>query len=126
MFRIRPPYLLWALLLLLIEIAIALFVTDGFIRPYVGDYLVVMLVYCGLRAVFRIGIPTALIATLLFAYFVECLQYLDILAALGLRGSTLANIVLGNLFEWIDMLAYTLGVLTLWLLEIKRLKTSSD
>jgi hypothetical protein len=35
---------------------------------------------------------------------------------LGLQHSRLANIVLGNHFEWGDMLAYTLGILLLLLL----------
>jgi len=36
-------------MLLLIEILIALFVHDEFIRPYVGDALVVIVLYCECR-----------------------------------------------------------------------------
>lgn len=110
MFRIRLPYLGWALLLFVIEVGIALFVTDRIIRPYVGDFLVVILIYCSLRGVLNIGVKAAAAASLLFAYTVEGLQYLALLDRLGWRSSALANVVLGNRFEWIDMLAYTLGV----------------
>ena len=39
----RLPYLLAFILLLLLEIIIAVFVHDRFIRPYVGDVLVTVL-----------------------------------------------------------------------------------
>lgn len=37
------------LLLLCVEVLIALYVHDDFIRPYIGDVLVVGVVYCFLR-----------------------------------------------------------------------------
>ena len=55
-------YILLTLLLLAIEIAIAVFVHDQFIRPFFGDFLAVIFVYCGLR-IFRQNIlKTALIS----------------------------------------------------------------
>jgi hypothetical protein len=45
----RPAYALAALIIFAIEVCIALFVHDGFIRPYVGDVLAVALVYAALR-----------------------------------------------------------------------------
>ena len=48
----RTAYLLATLLIFLLELFIALFVRDNFIRPYVGDMLVVVLVYTCVRVLF--------------------------------------------------------------------------
>ena len=37
-------------------------------------------------------------------------QYLNLLDLLGLRESTIARVVLGSSFEWIDIIAYTAGI----------------
>ena len=47
----RWGYALAALVLFAVEVVIALFVRDAFVRPYLGDVLAVMLVYAVLRAV---------------------------------------------------------------------------
>ena len=47
----RIPYAFAALLLFLTEAVIALMVYDDFIRPYMGDALVVILIYCMVRTV---------------------------------------------------------------------------
>jgi len=103
-------YFLLTVLLFLIEVIIALFIHDRYVRPYVGDLLVVVLIYCFFKSFFNIpALPTAL-AVLLSAYAVEVLQYVRYVEFLGLQHSRLANIILGNSFEWIDLLAYTIGV----------------
>jgi hypothetical protein len=57
------------------------------------------------------------ICVLLFAYVVEILQYVNLIRYLGLQQSTSANIIMGNYFEWIDMVAYTIGIGIVLLLE---------
>jgi hypothetical protein len=88
-----------------------------FIRPYIGDFLVVILIYCFLRSFFKVSILKAAIGTLIFAYLVEFMQYLNLIQKLGLQNSKIANLILGNLFEWIDLLAYTLGIGLVLLIE---------
>ena len=105
------------LALLLVEVAIAIFVHDTIIRPYIGDVIVVGLVYCGVRSVVRTGSRSAAIFSLLFAFLVEGLQYLNFLEWSGLIQYKLARIVLGTSFAWIDMLAYIIGFLLILLLE---------
>jgi hypothetical protein len=117
MFTFRPAYFVGALFLFLVEVLIALYVTDRFIRPYFGDYLVVILVYCFVRAVVKSSVTKAAIGVLLFAYLVEFLQWMDIVTALGLEQNTMAKTVMGTRFEWADMLAYTIGILTVVFLE---------
>lgn len=127
-FTFNIKYLLLALALFITEVLIALYVRDGFIRPYFGDYLVVMLIYCCVKTFIRASPFLIAFAVLLFAYTVEILQYFNIVDWLGLSGSELAKTVIGYGFSWWDMLAYTLGVITIILVEQaakKRLSLSS-
>ena len=116
----RFPYLIAALLLLMIEIAIALFVTDTFVRGYVGDVLAVILVYAVLRAVTPLGAIAAASISLVIAFAVEIAQALNLLGALGLSGNTFARVVLGGSFDWLDIAAYTAGALIVLAVELLR------
>jgi hypothetical protein len=113
MFVFRPRYFLLAFLLFVVEVLIALYMRDPFVRPYVGDYLVVILLYCALRSLIRIHAWPAAIGVLLFAYLIEALQYFRLVHRLGLEDHSLARTVIGIGFEWADMLAYTLGFATI-------------
>lgn len=87
---------------------IALFVRDRFVRPYLGDVLAVILVYCGLRAVLPLRpLPAALLA---FAVgtVIEFGQAVHVLDLLGLHNPAI-RVVLGGSFEWLDFLAYATG-----------------
>jgi hypothetical protein len=108
-FRLNKTYLALTILLFVIEVAIALFVHDNFIRPYVGDVLVVILMYCFVKSF--LDIPTLTLAggVLLFAFAIEGLQYIQVVQLLGLENSTFARTVLGTSFAWLDMLAYVVG-----------------
>ena len=114
-FRIR--YFLIAVFLFVVEILIAVFLHDGIIRAYVGDFLVVILLYCFLRSFAKLSIWQTAIGVLMLAYIIETLQFFNIIGLLHLEGSTIANVILGNTFEWIDMLAYTLGIIVVIAVE---------
>jgi hypothetical protein len=110
LFTFNLKYLSWAVVLFLVEIIIAVFVHDHIIRPYVGDLLVVILLYCGVRAFLNLPVWMAALIVLIFSYCVEILQYFHIIRLLGLQQSPLANIVFGNYFQWMDFVAYSLGI----------------
>ena len=103
-------YFLLAFILFVIEVLIALFVRDRFIRPYVGDFLVVILIYCSLRAFLNASPVKIAMGVLLFSYAVEILQYFQIVNRLGLADNLIAKTVIGYGFEWWDLVAYTLGI----------------
>jgi hypothetical protein len=124
MITFHKQYFILALSLFLIEVLIALFLHDRIIRPYVGDFLVVILIYCFIRSFINARVLPTAIGVLLFAYGIELLQYLDLIGRLSLRGSRVANVVLGNYFEWIDIVAYTFGILAVLLVENLRSKTT--
>ncbi|WP_336516666.1 DUF2809 domain-containing protein [Pollutibacter soli] len=103
-------YFIIAALLLMIEILIALFVNDKIVRPYIGDFLVVIMLYCFVKSFTNASVLKAAIRVLLFAYFIEFLQWLQLSAKLGISRNKLAHTVLGSYFEWMDMLMYTAGI----------------
>jgi glycopeptide antibiotics resistance protein len=110
MFQFNRNYLLLTLLLFSIEMGIALFVHDSFIRPYIGDVLVVILMYCFVKSFLKVSVSKATIAVLLFAFGIEMLQYLAIVEKLGLQNNRLARTVIGTSFSWEDILAYLAGI----------------
>ncbi|MBE9583717.1 DUF2809 domain-containing protein [Mucilaginibacter sp. JRF] len=118
-------YFLLFLLMFVVECLIALYVNDAIIRPYGGDYLVVMLVYCFAMAFINKPPVKVALASLLFAYLVEFTQYLNLAVRLRLGHSKLAMTVMGSSFNWIDMLAYTLGTITIIIIEQQRLKNKT-
>jgi hypothetical protein len=112
----NSKYILLTLLLLIIEITIAVFVRDQFIRPFFGDFLAVILVYCGLR-IFKQNILKTALISLLIAYFIEILQYFKFIEITGLIKFKMLAVVIGNSFSWLDMLAYSLGFVFIVLIE---------
>lgn len=97
--------------LFLVELGIALFVHDRFIRPFVGDLLVVVLIFAACRTFVEASHPKLAFAVLLFAFSVEFAQYFEAIAWLGWENNRLARVVLGATFDRSDLLAYALGAL---------------
>ena len=100
-------------MLFAIEALIAIFLKDGFIRHTVGDYLVVILLYCFFKS-FICG-QSFLIALVVLAisYGIEFLQLTNILEVLHLQDNNIARIILGSTFSIGDLVAYTFGIITL-------------
>ena len=92
--------------LFVVETLIALFVRDAFIRPYMGDVLVVILIYCFVRMFITRPLRWLPLWIFLFACCIETLQYLQLVTLLGLQNCTLARVVLGTSFSWWDIVCY--------------------
>ena len=54
-YRARWGYLAASIIVFIIELIIALYVHDRIIRPYIGDTLVVVTVYCFVRVFVPVG-----------------------------------------------------------------------
>ena len=109
--RFHRYYALAAAVLFAVEVFIAFFVRDSFVRPVLGDVLAVMLVYCGLLSIIRLPRSLAASLALLVGVVVEITQYLDVLTLLGLEANPIARIVLGTTFSWGDIVAYAVGAI---------------
>ncbi|HWV29591.1 MAG TPA: DUF2809 domain-containing protein [Dyadobacter sp.] len=97
-------------MIFIVEVLIALYVHDDFVRPWGGDVLVVVLLYCFVRGVTRLNVLPAALAVLVFACFIETLQYLQIVSVFGLEDNAVARTIIGTTFSWSDIVAYTLGI----------------
>lgn len=101
------------LILLVVEVLIALFVDDSFIRPYFGDMLVVLVVYCFVRIFVPEKIRLMPLWVFLFAAAVELLQLFGLVERLGLEGNTFFRVLIGSVFDIKDILCYAVGCVLL-------------
>lgn len=118
-FKFNKPFFASSMLLLSTEICIAAFLTTGFIRHTFGDYLSVILLYCAIRSFIRTKPIYVAFAVLIFAFGIEFLQLFNLLDYLNLRDNNFAVIVLGSTFSISDLMAYSLGIITIFLIDIK-------
>ena len=105
----RLAYGLAFLGILAVEILIALFVRDAFLRPYGGDILVTVVLCCFLRIFFPEKPRLLPLWVFLFAAGVEAGQYFDFVTLLGLGDSAFFRTLLGSTFSWADLLCYGAG-----------------
>ncbi|MBP3569369.1 MAG: DUF2809 domain-containing protein [Lachnospiraceae bacterium] len=113
----RVFYLIAAISIFLIEVWIALFVRDEFIRPYVGDMLVVILIYTFLRVILPEKPRLLPLYVFLFAALVEGLQAINVVELLGLQDSRFFSVLIGTTFDWKDIACYAVGCVLLGLWE---------
>ena len=120
----RILYAVASLFLLLIEVIIALYVHDDFIRPYVGDVLVVIVIYTFIRIIVPEKCKLIPLLIFLFAAGVELLQLANIVEILGVADNKFLKILIGSVFDIKDIVCYAVGCVILcmyeWIRERKR------
>jgi predicted membrane channel-forming protein YqfA (hemolysin III family) len=114
----RAYYAVAFLILLMVEIAIAIYVHDDFIRPYVGDVLVVGVVYFFVRIFVPDKVKLMPLYVFIFAALVEVLQYFQLISLLGLEENTFARILIGSTFDVKDLFCYFIGFIIILVLEL--------
>ena len=116
--KFNLKYFLIALAIFLTEILIATKLKDiFFVRAYLGDVFVVMLIYYFVKAFFDFEPLKLIIGIFIFSCLIEVLQYFHFGELLGFKDNRLMMIVLGNSFSWIDILCYFAGCVILYFIE---------
>lgn len=115
--KFNRRYFVLAILILVVEILIAIFLHDRIIRPYVGDILVVILIYSTVRSFLDSPVLLTALSVLALSFTIEGLQYLNIVDRLGLENSTIAKTIIGTSFAWADIFAYIIGFIIVLLFE---------
>ncbi|WP_412560168.1 DUF2809 domain-containing protein [Winogradskyella sp. MIT101101] len=115
--QFNKNYLVLAHSLFLIELAIAFIIKTGFIRYTFGDYLVVILLYAIFRGCTNLSVRASALVVLLIAYGIELLQLTPFLAYFNLQDSVTAKLILGSTFQFGDLVAYTLGIISVLIIE---------
>lgn len=118
--KLRLRYAAAFLLLLAVEVVIALFVHDRFVRPYLGDVLVVGVVYLLVRVFVPEKLRLLPLFVFLFAALVELMQAMDIVRLLGLEGNAVLSTAVGSTFDAADILCYAVGCALLGAYEAVR------
>ncbi len=117
MFNFNKNYFLVTILVFISEVFIALFIDDSFVRPYLGDVLVVILIFCFVKSFLKLPVLLVTLFVLLFAFTIELLQYINLVEKLGLEKSKVARTVIGTSFAWEDLLCYVVGIVVVIVIE---------
>ena len=115
--KIRILYAVATLLLLLTEVFIALYVRDDFIRPYVGDVLVVIVIYTFIRMIIPAKCRLLPLYIFIFAAGVELLQLAKIVEILGVEDNIFLKTLIGSVFDVKDIVCYAVGCVILGVYE---------
>lgn len=116
----RFAYIIATILLLGVEVLIALRVHDEFVRPYIGDVLVVIVIYTCIRIFVPERYRILPLYIFIFAVIVEGLQRLHIVDVLGLSGNRFFSVLIGGTFDVRDIVCYGVGCALLGLFELVR------
>ncbi|RLJ31229.1 uncharacterized protein DUF2809 [Chryseobacterium sp. 7] len=115
-FQFSLKYLLLTIFIFLVEVLIATKLSNVFfVRAYLGDVIVVMLLYTFVKSFVKVNDQKLILGILIFSFLVEFAQYFNIAEKLGFRPGSLMYIVIGNSFSWIDNLCYAAGCLILYI-----------
>ena len=118
--RLSLRHLAAALGIFLVEVYIARYLPHGFVRTFVGDVLVVVLLYFTVRGMLSLSSRATILGVFLFACAIELGQAVHLIRLLGLgtikpQHLTEARIVIGTSYDPLDFAAYALGALLLLL-----------
>lgn len=115
----RIRYFIAFIILMVVEVIIAIFVHDSFIRPYVGDMLVVIVLYLLVRIFLPVGYKLLPLYIFIFAAFVEGLQFLNLVELLGIDNNIFLRVLIGSVFDVKDIFSYGVGCILLRIYEWK-------
>lgn len=115
----KSVYSLSAMISFIICVLIVVIFDDHYmIRGFVGDVVVITLVYSTVKIFMDVKAIALCVYVLLFAYILEVLQYFRLIEWIGLEDNSMAKIIIGSTFDPMDLLAYTLGFLFTYILEL--------
>ncbi len=113
----RMNYLAVFLLIVGVVVVIGIYVHDGFVRPYLGDVLIVAAICMLVRVFVPEGAPWLPAAVFVFALAVELLQLAHIPDALGIK-NRVVRVILGSTSDPADIICYAVGCSTVALIEL--------
>ncbi|MBU5488076.1 DUF2809 domain-containing protein [Clostridium sp. MSJ-8] len=114
----RIKYLIIFIIIFMVEVFIGAYSHSGIIRNYVGDILVIPIMYFFIRIIYPKRIRKLPYILFLFAVIVEILQYMKINNILGIEGSSLLGILLGSTGDIKDILCYFIGTIIIIIIDV--------
>lgn len=118
----RLIYLGIFVLLFICELLIARFYFSDFVRSYLGDVLVVILLWSLVRIFVPEKIRLLPLWVFIFASLIETGQYFNYTELLGVSEYPLLCTLMGTSFAWGDILSYLAGCILCGAVEVVRYK----
>lgn len=88
-----------------------MFVRDRFIKPYIGDVLLISLLYSFAQIFLNNRVKKLYLYIFIIGVLVEILQFRNIASLLKLSDNKILSIVVGSAFDWKDIICYFVGML---------------
>ncbi len=107
------------MLLFFVEVLIAAYVKQEFIRSIFGDFIVVIMLYYFFKSIIDTKPIYIAALVLIIAYTIEFLQLINLQSLLKFQKNVLLNLILGTTFSTYDLIAYTLGIVTVFFIDKK-------
>ncbi|AFM05402.1 Protein of unknown function (DUF2809) [Bernardetia litoralis DSM 6794] len=127
MIRNRKNYFLLIIITILIGLISRTDFISNFITDYFGDYLYAILFFLIFGFLFiKTKSYKLLIISLIFCYGIEFLQLYQADWINFIRNYKISRLILGNHFQWNDIISYTFGAMTAYILEILFYSFSTD
>ena len=98
---------------------VKLFADNQFIRGFAGDIVVISLLYFFIKSLYNFHPLKLAIFIFFLACTIEFFQYLTLINILGLEKNFLAQLILGAVFDPADLLAYGIGAVTVYMIDVK-------
>jgi hypothetical protein len=98
---------------------VKLFNNNLLIRGFVGDIIVISLIYYLVKVFYDFCALKLAVFTLALAFIVEFLQYLKLTAFLGLEHNRAAQLILGSVFDPYDLIAYAIGAVLVYIIDMR-------
>ena len=118
-FKFYYKSFLIAIFIFVVEVLIATELKNiFFVRAYLGDVFVVMLMYYFIKAFFDFNPTKLIVGIFIFSCLIEFAQYFHFGELLGFKDTRIVMIILGNSFSWIDILCYFAGCAVIFLFII--------
>ena len=99
---------------------IAFYATQEFIRYTFGDFLAAILICYFIKSFVRAKPIYIATTVLIISFGIEFLQLIDILEILNIKKNLFTKLVFGTTFSISDLIAYTLGVITVFIIDTKK------
>ena len=115
--RARLIYAAVFAVLFAVEIIIGLYVRDQFVRPYIGDMLVVVLLWALVRMIIPFRAVWLSGAIYVFAVLVELSQMIPLVDFLEIE-NRLIRVLMGTSFAVGDLFAYAAGCIVTAIVDI--------
>lgn len=105
-------------LILIVE----LFNNNQLVRGFIGDIIIILQVYFLAKVFYDFHALKLASFTLVVAFTIEFLQYLDFTTYIGVEHNAVARLVFGAVFDPYDLIAYTIGAVLVYIIDTRLIR----